>query len=646
MRTTCNRDCPDGCGIVATVEDGRVVSLQGDPDHPVTRGFLCYRTHQFLSRQYADDRITQPLLRREKGGELLPVSWDEALDVIANKLQRVREESGAEAILSYRGGGSLGWLKVVTDLFFERFGPCAAVRGDICAGAGSYAQEKDFGLSDSNDLFDLDNARSILLWGKNVYTSSPHNLPVLQRARRRGAQLTLIDPVHHRSAGLCERFVQPRPGGDFALAMATAALLVNRGALHPDAGSWCANLEEHLALVGSRDVAAWAAQADVGLDDVAHLADALSTGAPCTLLVGWGMQRSAHGAAIVRALDALGAITGNVGVPGAGVSFYWARRRAADFSFLEGLPAAPRSVCEPTLGRDLRDAAPAYRFAWISAANPVAMLPESDVTAQALRDTEMVVVVDQRLTDTARCADVVLPTTTLLEDDDVMGAYGHHYLAVSRPVVPPPAGVRTDLEIVQALAQRVGIGDEVAGTPREWKRRIAEPRLAEHGITLEDLEAGPVRSPVAPHIVFSGRQFATADGKAHLLTLADAPPPPAERDSRWPLRLLTVSTPESQSSQWAHPPSGSAVVTVHPDASAGVADGGRGRLEGEVGSMDVVVHHDARQRTDLVLVPKGGHVQTGRCANRLIRARLTDHGEGAALHEEHVRLVPADPITV
>src|SRR5262245_50401906 len=207
LRTTCNRDCPDACGILATVEDGVVTALRGDPDHPVTRGFLCFRTSRFPELQNGPARLRQPLLRR--GGELVPIGWDEALDVAAQQLARVRAESGPAAIFHYRSGGSLGLLKHLTDLFFDLFGPCTAKVGDICSGAGEAAQVLDFGVSDSNALFDLRNSRHILLWGKNPTVSNIHLVPVLKEARSGGARIVLVDPVHHRAAGLADKVLQP-----------------------------------------------------------------------------------------------------------------------------------------------------------------------------------------------------------------------------------------------------------------------------------------------------------------------------------------------------------------------------------------------------------------------------------------------------
>jgi anaerobic selenocysteine-containing dehydrogenase len=206
VRTTCNRDCPDACGIVATVEDGRVLKIQGDPDPPVTQGFLCYRTSRFLERQYDPDRVTAPLIRRN--GEFREASWDGALDLIAEKMLRIKSESGGAAILHYRSGGTLGIMKFLNDRLFELFGPCAVKTGDICSGAGDVAQLTDFGEEDSNDVFDLLNSKTIVLWGKNPHVSNVHVLPVLKQARERGARIVLIDPVRHRGADLAQLYVQ------------------------------------------------------------------------------------------------------------------------------------------------------------------------------------------------------------------------------------------------------------------------------------------------------------------------------------------------------------------------------------------------------------------------------------------------------
>jgi len=636
-KTTCNRDCPDACSIVATVEEGRITRIAGDPDHPVTQGFLCYRTSHFLETQYSRERVKRPLLRSKQSGKLLPVSWDEALDFAARELTRIRGESGPASIFYYRSGGTLGMMGAVVDLFFERFGPVTVKRGDICSGAGDAAQLHDFGVEDSSDFFDLQHARSIVLWGKNPCVSSPHLLPLLKECRRRGAQVLLVDPVHHKSAQHCDEFIQVRPGGDFALAMAVARLLLDGGLIDPESARYCDHLPEFVGLVQSRSLGDWLGEADVDEAAARRLAQALGHEKPATILVGWGMGRRRNGAAIVRALDALAAVTGNLGIPGGGSSFYFKRRGAFDSSFLTG--AAPRTICEPLFGREILAASePPIRAVWVTAGNPVAMLPESHTTVAALKSRELVIVCDHLLTDTAELADLVLPTTTLLESDDLLGAYGHHYLAVSQPVLPPLGEAKSDLEIVQGLAERVGLSDVVAGSARQWKQRMIAPKLGRHGITVETLEQGAVRNPLAEPVLFADHRFATATGRVNLVS--SPPLAPAQTDEQFPLLLMALSTERSQSSQWARPQTGLAELTVHPDSAAGIPDGGEAELSSTIAAMQVVVRHDSRQRREVALVAKGGPLRDGRCANALVLAELTDLGEGGALYDQAVRLRP------
>lgn len=633
-RTLCNRDCPDACAIVATVEEGRVVRLQGDKEHPVTRGFLCHRTSRFLERQYDPARLTTPLRRRD--GEMVPVSWEEVLDEIAGALLRIRGESGGAAILHYRCGGSLGMMKKVSDGFFEAFGPVTVKSGDICAGAGSAAQVTDFGVSDSNDLFDLLESRTIVLWGKNVHVSSVHLLPVLREAREKGARIVLVDPVRHRGARFSDLYLQPRPGGDLALALGVARQLFEGGRTDPAAGEYCDHLEEFRALAFSRSVEEWARTADVAPGELRALAEAYAEG-PSAILVGWGLQRRTHGSAAVRAFDALGAVSGNLGIAGGGVSFYFKRSGAFDTPFARGPGGAPRAIPEPLLGRGILEAAdPPVRMVWVTAANPVAMLPDSRTVARALESRELTVVVDSFLTDTARCADIVLPTTTLLEEDDLLGAYGHHWIGEARPVVPPPEGVKSDYEILRALAPRLGMNGEFAAEAEHWKRRMLA-RVADRGASLEELRRGAVRNPLAAKVLFEDRRFPTASGKVNLLREVDPDPPLPPPDR--PLFLMAISTDRAQSSQWSEASQrGPATVTVHPDAAPGMAEGQRARVESELGSLEVLLHLDEGQRPDLLLMDKGGWLHAGRCANLLVPARETDAGGGAAYYDTPVRL--------
>ncbi len=320
------------------------------------------------------------------------------------------------------------------------------------------------------------------------------------------------------------------------------------------------------------------------------------------------------------------------------MSFYFKRRGAFDLGFSRGLDVAPRSIPEPLLGPGILEARdPEIRMVWISNGNPVAMLPESATVARALETRELTVVVDAFLTDTARAAHLVLPTTTMLEDDDLVGAYGHHFLGNVRPVVAAPDGVRTDYEIVRQLASRLGLNGDLRHAPREWKRRVLR-RVEPLGASLEALERGAVRNPLAPRVLFADRRFPTATGRVNLIHEVDPEPPrpTAER----PLLLMALSTEKAQASQWSvERDDGPATLTVHPGAASGLREGQTARLESQLGSIPVRLVFDERQRRDVALMAKGGWYREGRCANALVAARTTDAGGGAVYYDTPVRLM-------
>ncbi len=245
--------------------------------------------------------------------------------------------------------------------------------------------------------------------------------------------------------------------------------------------------------------------------------------------------------------------------------------------------------------------------------------------------------VDTHPTDTTDVADLVLPTLTLLEDSDLLGAYGNHWLRVSEPAIAPPEGVRHELEIWQDLAERLGLADVLAGTIDAWKRR-AMARLEGEGITLERLRQGPARNPFAKRVLFEDRRVRTPNGKVQLLDVPAGPPPAPT--PLYPMTLLAVSTPKAQSSQWSIPiPDGPPEVYVHSCAAAGHVDGEEAWLESELGRMRVTVRIDDAARPDLALMEKGGMLRDRRCVNSLVRAEETDLGGGAAYYDQLVRLV-------
>jgi len=315
--------------------------------------------------------------------------------------------------------------------------------------------------------------------------------------------------------------------------------------------------------------------------------------------------------------------------------------------------ARARSLSEPLLGPQILAARdPAIRAVWVTAGNPVSMLPESATVRAAFAHSEFNVVVDTHPTDTTDVADLVLPTLTLLEDSDLLGAYGNHWLRTAEPALAPPlsadggnghapaldpeaAGPRHELHILQGLAARLGLAEPLAGSLDEWKQRLLA-RLAPAGVTLEALRRGPQRNPFAPPVLFEGRRFLTPTGRVNLLT-EEALPPPSDAD--FPLTLLAVSTPKAQSSQQSLPPApGPPELAVHPDAAAGFQDGETALLQSRVAQLRVRLRLDPTLRPDVAHMAKGGQLRDEACANLLVAAVESDAGGGAAYYDQGVRL--------
>lgn len=629
--TTCSRDCPDVCAIEVTVDAGRLVSLKGVKDDPVTQGFLCPRTTRFVQKQHSHDRIRTPLLRKD--GELQPISWDEALDLCAQKLAETREKYGPASILHYKSGGNMGYLRSLINVFFEQFGPVTEKRGDICSGAGEWAQETDFGLCDSSDHDDLYNAKLIVNWGKNIHTSSVHLLPVVLEAKRRGAVIVGIDPAPTKSTRIADLFLCPAPGTDSQLALAVVSHLVQHQAIHPEAASYCDGLEEFLKVACSASFEERMRRCGLSVEEGRQFAELYRTLSPSSILVGWGAPRRPNGAETVRVMDALAAVSGNIGIPGACTSFYYQRRRHFSRHALPPERPPARTFSETLLGVEMRDADPAIKLAWITGGNPAAMLPDSQTVAEQLQKVDFTVVVETHHTDTTAIVDLVLPTLTLVEDDDMFGAYGNHFLRVSQPAMEPEGEARHELWIFQQLAKRLGMGDFLEGTPREWKDRLLAPE-----VPREVLDGKVIRQPGAPKVVFEGRKFPTASGKVNLIT--HEPPMPSELVEGYPFRLMAVSHPDSQSSQWSVEPPKVPVARISDQAPEQWAHDLEVRLESRKGGFRVKLAREKGLHPELVVLPKGGSGQFGGwCPNDLIEARETDFGGGASFYDEPVRLV-------
>ncbi len=647
LRTTCTLDCPDTCSIIAEVEDGRPVRLTGDPDHPITAGFLCGNVgNGYLDRYDHPDRLLHPLLRvgPRGGGRWEGIGWDEALDLVAAQIRRTCDQYGSLAILDYHRAGSHSLLKLLDGRFFNLLGGATTTCGSLCIGAIQAAQTSDFGARQPHDWRDLEHSQAVLVWGRDPAKSHIHLLPFLRRARAQGAPLVLIEPFVTQTATYVDVHVRPRPGGDGYLAIGIAKVLFERGWVDQEyLRAHVANPEAYRALVDSYTMDQASRLSGVPAGEIERVAEIYGTRRPAAILVGYGVNNYRRGVQAYRLIDALAAVTGNVGRPGGGVShgrgLYDAKHFLASDIDGPSRARASRALPQPTIGQAILEAKePPIKLIVVTGSNPVAQSPNAPKVMQAFTSAEFLVVVEQFMTDTAKLADVVLPTTTFLEEEDMIGSGGHMFLGIVQPVAPRRGEARTDLEIFQGLADRLGFGAEMAGSAGEWLDRLLAP-LGARGITRETLRAGAKDLPFTA-VPFADGRFATASGRIELL--AEFPPEEAvEGDG---LRLLTTHTKRWLNSQaMPEDQAGTPHVAVHPEdlAAHGLAAGADVMMRSRVGALRARATADPRVPRGCAVIPQGGWIARGHGVNLLTEDIMTEGAIMAAYYETRVRLEPA-----
>ena len=646
LRTACSLDCFDACGIVAEVVDGRITRLGGDPEHPFTRGALCNKVNHYLrDRFYHPDRQLHPL--RKIDGAWRRVTWDDALDLIAEKLTRTRERHGSRSVLYHKGNGSFAGLKVMGERFFNLYGGATQAVGRFCGGEADHGTVQSFGACEIHDPLDLaEHTRLFLIWGRNPAVTNIHMMPVLKQARARGARAIVIDPATTKTVRYCDGHVQPRPGSDGHLAIGMAKVILARRAVdHERIAAISDHFADYLVLVDAMSMDEVVRRTDLSLGAIETLALDYADTKPATILQGIGLQQYTRGAQTYRLIAALGMLTGNVGVSGGGVNFgNWPWAIMHKPVALERRTSPVRTVPVTKLAEALRTTAdPPITTAFFMATNLVNQMPDTLGMKRELSKLDFRVCVDQFLTDTAECADVFLPSTTMLEEEDFLPSYGHLWMQLMRPVVGPHGECRSDLTILQQLADRLGFGADMAGSPAHWIDQLTST-FRHQGISHASLAAagGRLWPEGTPRVPWAEGKFKTPTGCFVFPSNLDDDPvlPPPE----YPLHLIALATEAAINSQVPEEQRRHAAIVaqLHPAVAAarGLGEGDLARLVSPRGSLPVRLACRPDLRRDSVFVFKGDWAKYDRGLNVLTEPRYTA-GTGTAYNQNYVRLEPA-----
>ena len=655
LRTVCPRNCYCTCGMLVTLDGDRITRIEGDPENPATGGHICLKGISYARRVSSEQRLLHPLRRRKKGSGFERVSWDEALSEIAERLDGLRRDLGPASVLYYEGSGSHGALGRLSMAFWRQFGGCSLTCGDLCWPAGLEATRLTYGANLHNHPRLTRESRFILVWGHNPAETNIHQMRLIQEAQERGATLAVIDPRATDSSDAADVHLRPRPGTDAALALGIARVIVDAG-LEDRAflSEHAHGLEAYLERLRDYPLDRVSHITGVPGRDIEEVALAYARGRPALLIAGFGLQRHHHAGQTMRAVALLPALTGNVGVAGGG----WQYANLASHRLKEPplppepppvRPAIPVSRLWPGL-EDATD--PRIRAIWIERANPASQNPRSRKIKDALRRLDLVVVVDQFMTDTAEAAHYVLPAKTMFEEEDLVTAYWHPYLQLRAKIFDPPGKVKTETEIWRLMCARFGFDTRYfPETPRDLLRRLLPDS---HSNGLEALARGPLDMSDG-EVAFANRRFPTASGKVEFrsedaaalwgvdpvpgyIPLGEGHESPAAR--HFPLQLLTCKTRDRIHSQfgnldWIRDVERPHVLDMHPlDARArGLGDGDVALVFNDRGQIHVPVRLDDGIRRGVVQLPEGRCHDADPDVNRLTDAGVTDMNHGATFYE-------------
>jgi anaerobic selenocysteine-containing dehydrogenase len=535
-RSTCPFDCPDTCGLLVEVEEGRALAVKGDPEHPHSKGTLCPKMNRYQETVHSPLRLTTPLLATgPKGsGQFTPIAWTEAIQRIADRWRALGAEHGMEAILPYSYAGTMGLIqRNAGHAFFHRLGASRLDR-TICSPAKAAGWAATMGQTPTPHPDTVKDSDLVILWGINALATSIHAIHGIKEAQKGGARVWLIDTYETPTAAVADRTFRVRPGSDGALALGLMHILVRDQML--DLGFIRSHVQgfQDLTAMVLPDYPPQRVAELTGLPVAAieELAKAYGTAGAPFIHLGNGLSRYGNGAMTIRTIACLPALVGAYdGRRGAGCftgtstsgAFAMGQVTREDF-----LAAPTRVVNMNRLGHALNDLDdPRVMGLYVYHSNPAAVTPDQNAVLRGLARPDLFTVVHERfLTDTARYADLVLPATSSLEHSDLYKAYGSFCIQRSRAAIPPVGESRSNWDVFGLLAEAMGF-------PEPFFRQSADdlidhllslPNALRQGMDTLALESG--RAVELPCLSGRPPRFATPSGRVEIMNPKEPSPLP------------------------------------------------------------------------------------------------------------------------
>ncbi|SES66381.1 molybdopterin-dependent oxidoreductase [Anaerobranca gottschalkii] len=640
LKSACPLDCWDACSFIVEVKENGDFNVKGDANHPITQGFLCKKGREYLKeRVFSSNRIKTPLLKQ--GESHIPISWEQAISIFAEKIKLTLDNYGPKAIAHYYDSGAGGLLKSLEHRFFNLLGGVTEPIGSLCWAAGLEGTKEDFGTYYCHHPLDMYNSDCIVIWGRNVTETNIHLLPFINEGLKRGKKLVVIDPNETKISEKATLYLKINPATDGFLALALIKKLINLG-ISQELLKHCNNYDDLVKIVDCYTVEEISEITGIGVNEIDQFAKLYLSGRS-TIYLGYGMQRYYNSGNTIRAINSLAYLSGNVGVKGGGVNYadsYVAKNLDINSLTLAN-SAQPRYFPKPQFAEYLlKEKEPPIKVLYISRANPIVTLPNTNKTLKAFLDIDFVVCCDVVHTDTTKIADLVLPATTSFEEEDlIFTSMWHRYINYVHPVIEPQGQSKPEWMIFQELAKYLDLPNFPQITASQWIEKALKP-MEKYNITLEKLKEKSLSPTDQYSLPWQGLKFSTSDGKFNLLNekillleenkdfsyLFMTPHPKLSLHSQFQQHLKLGDYPQ---------------IFINPKLAKkeGLKDGDiviikskTGELKGEITLVDWV-------HRKVLFTYEGRPLSYGNTPNLITDEGLTDIGIGTTMYQTYCKII-------
>ena len=657
--TVCPKDCFGSCSLEVEVGKGKVIKVRGNRNSPVNQGRICIKGKSYPNMVYSPERLLYPLQRIGKRGkgEFKRISWEQALDIIHQKLKNLKEQYGPESVLYYNRFANLGVMKNCAYSFWYQFGGFTSTYGGLCDSAAQEAINLTYGEVKHNRISDIENARLIILWGSNPAYSNIHLMHHINKAVDKGAKLITIDIRENESGSKSNLYLNPRPGTDGCLALGIANQLIENNLInHSFIDQHTFGFAEFKELAKNYPLDKVSDTTEIPLHKIKSIINYIKESPEYALICGMGVQRYTNAGQTIRAISLLPVLTGSIGKKGCG--FYFSDRQAPKLNWPFSPPKPERirnSIPVAKLASELdNQAAPPVKAVWIEQANPMTSNPNINLLTRAINQLDLIVVADLFLTDTARMADIVLPAASMFEYYDLITGYGHSYIQLQQKLIEPPGECKHESEMYRLLGKRFGFN---LGYLPENNLSVIEKVISSSNLNtdVDKLKEKPYLHSNYQEIAFSDLKFNTTTQRIEFFSRQTEDkwgetPLPVYRESaenkysspeifnKFPLSLISSHAYNKMNSQFSDISilKEEPFIWINPDdaKNRGINDGEKVEVYNERSSLILKVVLTKKVPPGIVHTYFGwwdGVHQVN--INELIGDYISDMGHGTAFHD-------------